>query len=127
MALDKSSSLQRFADKLKQRLRRRIVWQPEFGVDSGVVRFFGTEDGRGNAGVLENAAETLSLGRVIGVIGDVQDQKRRDALVPGDMRDGREVAMLLRIVAEFLAMAELCFAAFSPFERPPSRLDSDGD
>jgi hypothetical protein len=39
--------------------------------------------------------------------GDIEKQERRDSLIPGHMRDGGEVTMLLGIVAELLPMAKL--------------------
>ena len=41
------------------------------------------------------------------MFGDVEDQERRDALALRHMRDGREVAVLFRIVAEFFSMTNL--------------------
>ena len=65
------------------------------------------EDRRGNPGFLEHVGEALGLRAGVGVAGDVQDQERRDALALGDVRDGGEVAVLRRVVAELLAVAEL--------------------
>ena len=44
--------LQRISNELEQRLRRRIIRQAEVVVELGVVGFLGSEDLRGNAGVL---------------------------------------------------------------------------
>ena len=60
--------------------------------------FFGAEDRHRNACFPQCIAEALRLCGRVGMLRDVQDQKRRDALVPGHMRDGGEVAMFLPIV-----------------------------
>ena len=52
-------------------------------------------------------AESLGLCGRVGMLGDVHDQERRNAFSPGYVRDGGEVAMLRRVVAEFLAVTEL--------------------
>src|SRR5437867_164051 len=96
--------LQRFSNELEQRLRRRIIRQAEVVVELGVVGFPGSEDLSGNAGVLQHGSETLRLRGCVWMIGDMQDQERRDALALRHVRDGGEVAMFLRIVAELQAV-----------------------
>ena len=79
---DLGSLLQSVADEVEQCLCRGIVSHAEVFVDLGVVGFFGTEDGDGNAGLFEHRTESKGLGRVIRVIGDVQDQERRGMFPP---------------------------------------------
>ena len=72
-----------------------------------MIGLFGTKDFGRDAGILEHGAEPLGLRRGIGMVGDMEDQERRNALVLRNVRDGREIAMLCRIAAEFFVMAEL--------------------
>src|SRR5438876_11541525 len=99
-------SFQRFSNELEQCLRRRIIRQAEVVVELRVVGFLGSEDLGGNAGALQHGTETLRLRRSVWMIGDMQDQKRRDALALRHVRNGGEVAMLLRIVAELQAVTK---------------------
>ena len=50
---------------------------------------------------------SLRLSARVRMAGDIEQEKRRDSLIPGHMRDGGEVTVLLRIVAELLPMAKL--------------------
>src|SRR5205823_13516355 len=92
------SVLQRFIDELKQRLGGRIAGHAEVRVDPGVSGFPGAENRDGKACLFQHVPETLSLRARIGMLGNVQDQERRDALIPGHVSDGGKVAMLHGIV-----------------------------
>src|SRR5262249_16230044 len=102
----KQSLFQCFSQELKQRLRSGIVGQAEVRVDLVVVGLFGTEDRDGNARVFQHVTKTLRLRARVRMIGDVQDQERRNSFVLGNMRDGGEVTMLRGIVTELLTVPE---------------------
>src|SRR5437773_10356955 len=69
--------LQRLIHKLKQRLCRRIVRQAEILVKFAVVGFLGREAPGRNAGVLQHGPQPLRLRARIGMVGHVEDEKRR--------------------------------------------------
>src|SRR5205807_6998136 len=71
--------LQRLAYKLEQRLRRRIVRQAEILVKLAVVGFLGREALGRNARVLQHGLEALRLRARVGMVGDMENEKRRDA------------------------------------------------
>ena len=75
-------------DELEQRLRRLVAGLAQVGVDRAVVLALGRVGSCRDARLLQRLDEPLGLGGRLGVIGDVQDQERRDALVPGDVGDG---------------------------------------
>ena len=58
------------------------------------------------------------------MVGDVEDEKRRDAFALRHVRDGGVVAMLLRVVPELLAVPELCLRLAM---HPATRLSSLDD
>ena len=62
------------------------------------------DDPCGNPCGLKNGGQALRLRAGVGVAADVKDQERRNALVRRDVGHGREVAMLLRVIAELLSM-----------------------
>src|SRR5262245_39539324 len=99
------SSLERLVDELEQRLGRRVVRLAEVRVDLGVGGLLGGEDGCREPRLLEHVEQTLCLCGHIGMSRDMKDQERGNALALGHVRDRGEVAVLLRIVAELLAVA----------------------
>src|SRR6266849_487961 len=107
LALSPDSDFQ-FAEELKQRLCGRIVGHAEVRIDLAVSGLFGAEDRHGNAGVFQRVTQTLRLRARVGMLGDMQDQERRNILVLGRMRNRGEVSMLLRIVSELLPVTKLC-------------------
>ena len=111
-----------FVRKLKQRFRRRIVGQPEVIVDLGVFRILGSEELRGDAGLGEHGGQTLRLGTGVGMVSDVEEQKRRNVLATGDVVDRGEIAVFCRVAAELLEMAEFWIGLAQGLSaRPPSR------
>ena len=81
-----------------------IVGQAEVGVEFDVVGVFGGEAGGGDAGRVEGGPEAVGLGAGIGVVGDVENQKRRDAAVGSNVIDGRKLP-LAGEVAELFGVA----------------------
>ena len=75
-------------DEGEQRLRRLVIGLAQVGVDRAVVLALGGIGSRRDARLLQRLDEPLGLGGRLGMIGDVQDQERRDALVLGDVGDG---------------------------------------
>ena len=61
----------------------------------------------GMPALFSTLGEALRLRTGVGMLGNVQDQERRNAFVLGHMRHGGEVAMLRRIVAELLTVTKL--------------------
>src|SRR4051812_8246869 len=100
------SFLQGFVDELELRLRAGIVGQTDVCVELVMRGLPGAVDLHRDARILQHADEPLRLRAGVGVSGDVHDQERGDALVPGHVRHGGEVAVLRRVVAELLAVAE---------------------
>src|SRR5437667_12384950 len=94
----KKSLFRCFSEELKQRLGSRIVWQAEVRVDLVVGGLLGTEDRDGNARVFQHVVQALRLRARVRMIGDVQNQERRNAFVPGHVRDRGEVTVLRGIV-----------------------------
>lgn len=74
------SLFQNRGDELTQGLRRGIIAEAEVVVQLAVVGAFAAEQRRWDSGVLQHRAEALRLRGGVGMIGDVQDEKGRDAL-----------------------------------------------
>jgi hypothetical protein len=68
------------------------------------MRGVADDDLCGNPCCLKNGGQASSLGACVGVAADVKDEEWRNALVRRDVGHGREVAMLLRVIAELLSM-----------------------
>src|SRR5262249_35268284 len=58
----------------------------------------------GNIGTFQNSLKTLGLGASVGMIRNVQDEKRRNAFVLRHMIDRRVVGMFGGIIPELLAV-----------------------
>src|SRR6185436_15204290 len=93
--------------KLEQGLGPRIVGNSNIGVDLVVRRFPAAVERHRDFVLLEDRGKALRLGGRVGMLGHVNDQKRRNSLPLGDVRDGGEILMLGRVVAEFLAVPKL--------------------
>ena len=114
------SLLQSFTDKLEQRLRGRIVGQAEVGVNLCVVGLFGPKDRDGKARLFQDGAKPLCLRGIIGVIGDVEDQKRRNPFVLGNMCVRWPSNGEFRRGQDYAACAGACSASYWSGERYPS-------
>lgn len=87
---------------------------------------FGGEAGGGDAGLVKGRPEAVSLGGGIGMVGDVEEEKRRDAAVGGDVVDGGELA-LVGEVAELFGVAHTRRGLLEAEAASGGRGDLEGD
>src|SRR5262249_30666436 len=76
-------------------------------VDLVVCSLFGTEERRWYACSFQYVSKTLRLGTGIRMVGDIQEQEQRNALVLAHMRNRREVTMFCGIVTKLLTVTKL--------------------
>jgi hypothetical protein len=79
--------LQDAVNEIEQLLRWLVILLAQIGVDRAMILTLGGMGFRRCPGLLQRFGKTLRLCRRFWVVGNVQDQERRDALVLGDVRD----------------------------------------
>jgi hypothetical protein len=87
------TSLHDASDERPQCGRRRIVRLAEIVVQLIVRGLAGADHGDRNAGRPEHRREASRLGRGVGMLGHVEQQKGRNVFPLRHMRDGGEVTM----------------------------------
>lgn len=93
-------------EKLIEFLRGRIVGLAKIVIQAAVVAVtLAIRPGR-YLRRLQHAFKALSLRSRVRITGKIQDQERRYSFVLGNMRHGRQINVLLRVVSEFLAMTK---------------------
>src|SRR4051812_30822554 len=91
-------------DEFEQFLRCSVIGNAKLVVQFVVIGVLAPEDRHRDACLLQRGTKQGGLRRRIDVIGNVQDEERRNAFAGLDVSDGGEVDMLLRS-AELFPMA----------------------
>ena len=100
--------LQRFSHKLEQCFRWGIVRLTETLVEFRVIGLTGSEALGRNTGAFQDSLKALCLCGGVWMLGNVEDEKRGNAFVLGDVIDRGVVAVFRRIIAEFFAVTPFC-------------------
>ncbi len=85
------SLLQHGIQKLEQCLARFVTHRSQVVIQRRVVLALGGIGFGGNAGLLQYLEQSLRLSPGFGMVSDVQDQKRRNVLTFGDVRERGQV------------------------------------
>jgi len=98
--------LQYSINKLQVLNRGRIIGPAEIVIQLAVVGVSFAKCLCGNSGGFKSIGQTSSLGVCVGVSGEVQQEKRGDVFVFGNVRYGGEADVFFGIITEFLAVSE---------------------